>query len=452
MVRIDESLLERDRVRRDLRRLLKQSDFTGLFDPNIDALREAVNATGQEVVWALFDILLEGRKPEDSLAYILLKDLDHELSATRAMELLTYPRLKEPQRGRLRDIVASWSIDLWAEEVTEPIASAASPEAQRLVELLSQKNVTEEEAGLVWVWARQMILPEVRCRLLGPVFALETGGALAIAALELVEGESRVLTQVARLLGTRPEVEADQYLQDLETHSDLMVREEAEAARRHRKRHEQRDPRPTFHGARIYESQSTGMHVLSFGVETTPGHGMAVSVIVDSWDGGLVDCWGQNRLLLRDMNVVFSAAGRLLEREGKGRGLTGREAAGWLFAAEKLSRDRSRSLPPQWPIWRRLLRSVREPIPPPGDVVFGLVCLECREPIRRDTSEVPGPLVVGPIALCGVCLEKDRTCSRCGRPVSPRKSHAVTHPHSPHLAFFCDSCYAKKNSRASSTS
>jgi len=442
MAKIDDCLIRQRRVQEDLHALLHQADFTGIFDPDLEPLCEQVKASERDVVVALFNLLLEGERGTETLAYLLLKDLDSDLAAARARELLQYPRLTARQRQRLNDILTAWAFDLWAREVEGPVTHLDAPETQRLLGLLGQDSVEPEEVGLLWLWSTRMIVPSIRAALLESLMATRSPRALAAAWVELAEGEPEVLLRLTRALAKRPEVEAGELLQQLAEHPELAVRIEADQRLRARPALGTKDPRPIFQKAVLHESPSTGYHVVVFGARKPRGRCGVVSAILDSWDSGLVDCWGQNRLFPEDLDVVFLCGGRLAPASAP-KPLDGRKAAGWLVEGEELTRRRGDPIPVQWPIWRHLLRAVPDPVPP-RDVVFGLVCQQCRRPIRREDETGEIPLVLGTVAICPTCLAAPRPCAGCESPLQPRSAHAITHPESPRVDFYCDACYAKR--------
>lgn len=439
MANIDDFLIQRGRVQDALRSVLDSPDFTGLFDPNLEQIQELTSGSESEVVHALFNLMLEAEPKTETLAYILLKDLDSDLAAVRARELLHHPRLTDRQHTRLDNILKSWSYELWSREIEVPIEHFDAPEIQRLLTLVSQGSLEEEELGVLWVWATRMIVPPVRMAVLETLFADPSTLALAAAWVEAAEGDPEVIVRMPHWLAKRPEVEAGELLRHLSDHRDLGIRVEADQRLRARRTLGTTDPRPLFRKALIHESPSTGIHVVAYAAEGPSGGCRVVAGIVDSWDRGLVDCWAQNRLFPEDLDVVFLLPGRLVSPSTP-RELPSREAAGWLIEGEKLAARRGAELPIAWPVWRRFLRAATEPIAP-RDVVFGLVCQECRNPIRREENK-PIPLVLADLALCPDCLAAPGHCSNCNSPLPHRAAHAVTHPESHRIDFYCDSCHA----------
>lgn len=179
-------------------------------------------------------------------------------------------------------------------------------------------------------------------------------------------------------------------------------------------------PPPIYETCYCLATPEHGLASLLYAVRDRRNRIKFCSILIDCWNKGISDCWGNVGLPPAKFDEVISD----FIHEAAGFGISGDEtfqeiprdyALYLIHEGLKLGQARRGQLPVEFRIWERLFRYETFRFDPASSLMkFGLTCSNCDQPVyanrRRSNLFVKDSLVV-----CRKCLTLQRTCENCGR-------------------------------------
>lgn len=414
--RVDDTLVRSYEVRQQILKTISAHQAGGLTVEDSRALAADIQQQGAPAIQAVIDCLFDDPNVQ-RIALMLLTEIDDPVLIEKIQAMLQRPHLPEQVRAALLAVEALHG------DVSRPEEDLAPPpdvSVDSLLELYEGflEGLEMEELAVMWGENFADEAAEDRLALLELLMQSAHPKMLGVARLEIAKGDIKILQFLAEHLGQYEDPLAARLLEDMLVHPDLVVRTLAEQSLVQLKRrsvsraerwHEKVPARPRFYRAHLAADERTGHYSLVYAVKMPDDTIKFFVVLLERWDRGIVDCWGNARCtpeqfaeLLRSMTADFADLRQ--KRITKGTALT------YLERAMELNVRRNHPLPLELSVWMHLIENQRFRSDP--DVpAFGVDCSYCRNPIR--TGPRTPPLVLDDLVVCPKCSKRKLKCPVC---------------------------------------
>jgi hypothetical protein len=455
MVKIDDTLIQRNAKRQNLQNLLKSFIQKGCPFENLPVLKEQIDLKDKNTPSLLLDIMMEEEGETSNLALFLLSEYTTPKVARSAEKLLNSPNISDLHRSRLAAFLL-----LHQESKQILLESRKSDEfIKKSLYFLDAfwKQIDPLDVGRIWLEDYHKLPARDKIPLLKALFSTGSACYLPIYSIELGSPQVSISRFVASELKNVDHENTIIMLKSFPEMRDTATRLSMEDSIRilQEKRQNGRlepcrpDSIPAFYKAYVAEEESAGFLSVIFAKKLLNGPIRFSFTLIDRWDKGILSCYAD----LVDKEDDFHQIVELLNQQSgmiHYKDVT-REYAAWILRkAETLTIEREYSLPPEHLFCRCLLweeaRSSRN-----YGVRFGLQCCECGEPIRMNKKE-NNTWLIGDLALCPECIRKKKRCENCGAPVIPENAYALARADVDHITIICEKCYRKARKRTKKSS
>jgi hypothetical protein len=191
-----------------------------------------------------------------------------------------------------------------------------------------------------------------------------------------------------------------------------------------------------------------GQFGVVYAVKSEAGLIKFCSVLIDSWDRGVVDCWGDVGKKEKEFVSIVGALDKEIEQFSY-REVDSNYALHLLREGVRLATKRGYQLPNEFRVWQPLIEEQPYRARSYG-ITFGLECLQCGKWIRFEHKK-ESVWVLGEVALCAACVSQKSKCEHCGGRLTVTESYALVTPSSDHVEVICKRCYnrtKKKKARS----
>lgn len=448
MAKIDDSLVQRYALREKIltalcQHLQKTKPQTG---DALQRLKRHLLRTSSRAPEMLLEIMLTERKSESNLALLLLEQMESAAVKRRMQELFRDPKLTERQRAKLATLKA---LQEEQEETSLGEISVHDSVIGNLLEIteLIWSNLEDEEIGLLWLEDYFHLPIEEKWALVR--FFLDRGERfyLPIIRLELATQDSEGVKYILEKLRNFVYPETVILLEQWAEHSEVAVRLCAQSVvatvrKALRKRQQEISARPaySFYKAYVGEDALAGQFGVVYAVRSDAGFIKFCSVLIDTWDRGIVDCWGDVGKKAKEFASIVRALDKEIEQFSYEK-VESKYALYLLHEGMRLATKRGYALPNEFRVWQPLIE--QQPYRPCNyGVTFGLECLECGQWIRFE-QEKESVWVFGQVALCAVCVGKKSECEHCGGRLTVAEAYALVNPSSDHVEVICKRCFSR---------
>jgi hypothetical protein len=452
VAKIDDSLVERHALREKIltalcQHLEKTQPQTG---ETLERLKRRLMRTSSKAPELLLDIMLTERKAESNLALLLLEQIESAAVKRRLQELLRDPKLTERQRAKLATLKA-----LQEEQEEETIGKLGLHDGVigNLLEIteLVWSHLEDEEIGLLWLEDYFHLPIEEKWGLVR--FFLERGKRfyLPIISLELTTHDTEGIKYILEKLRNFVYPETVALLEKWIEHSDVAVRFCAQSVlarvrKALRKQQQEVSARPKyfFYKAFVGEDALAGEFGVVYAVRSDTGRIKFCSVLIDSWDRGITDCWGDVGKKPKEFESTVRALDKKIEQFSY-QEVDGNYGLYLMHEGVRLAERRGYPLPNEFRVWQPLIE--QQPYRPRNyGITFGLECLQCGKWIRFE-HEKESVWVFGQVALCASCVSQKSQCEQCGSPLIVTESYALVSPSSDHVDVICKRCFSRMKRR-----
>lgn len=421
--RIDDHLIERHETRLKLEQLLDTVTDTEDLSPNdIRILRRKARKAGPDVLRQLVEIYAGETSTRADVAFLVLNDFPEPQLQPALMEALADPKLAQDTRVRL---LALGTFDPDREADMEYVFDVIGARPTELIQAFTAAvgdRVEPEELALMWLADFADLPRDERLSLIS--FFMDEGLPQFMPALE-IEAHSthwQVRGAIARGLRKFECREAMVLAQRLSHDRNPTVRYDAHATMDLLGKIE--NPEWQFAPPKFYEcwwspSPELGSATVLYIARDQRKRFKVCSLLLDTWNRGIVDVWGNLGLSMKDMQDLVAD----YENEAKNFGVTDMQLiqvdrAEVLFLIEqcvRLSDKRHRRMPPEFHVWERLFRHEEFTFDGSKSLFkFELKCSDCSSMILPNRLRT-NVFLDEQIALCRKCLLKERECSDCKR-------------------------------------
>lgn len=446
MAYIDNFLSRRHRITRDIVTLFQHTDKNLFLLPHLDYLQYELKASKKDMVGALVGMLAKSNSPESRIARLVLWQCRDPYVQESLEQLYRNCAASHSWYQPLKKLVERWCAPHWLQRLGAPAFDPADPALKDFEMHLAREGWEPEEVSEIWLEAADYFRPELRIMLLKNAAAHPSFQLTAVADMEILFHDPEVLSVLVGLLAECPESKAREQLEKLTESSSMPIRAEAQLALNRWKSREHSPtplpPPPREVEAWIADNAMTGMHSILYITEEPKDNYKLMYFEVDTWDHGLCACWGLPCLEAQDVPLVRRYMEAAVCKEPLAP-LEPAMARGWIRKGLELNYNRYKRTPLKWGVWQRQILLPTPYVVPP-EVIFGRHCMVCRRPIKRELDRETRSLVLGPIAVCSLCLRKRNHCDCCGKKQAIRKMRAIARPEVSQIDFFCESCYEKQ--------
>lgn len=412
MARVDDTLVQLHDLRQEVRNRLTSQSIEDMLIEEVRDFAGEIQEMGPLAIQSLFDLLFDPDPEFRRLIVIVLSEIDDPLVVEKIHRLLARPNLPEEVRLSLLAVEALHT------DTSDPEAAEAMLPDVPFDSLLDVaegfwENMELEEVSMMWCdnFAREE--REHRMSMLEALMATSHPKLLGIARIELGLGDLKIVQYLAEKLGDFDDPFATRMLNSLLSHNDLVVRTLAERSLMAQKERGAKPPatgqKDRFHLASMATDDSAGQFSVLYALRSPEGWIRFVVLLLDRWDRGVVDCWGNVRFdraqlkdLLATMNDDFG--GITHRRVTKGTALT------LIHEAMDLNERRNHPIPVEMYAWIHLIENERYKHDP-NVPQFGVDCSLCHKPLK--TSSTSMPWTIEDIAVCPRCTKKKILCPKC---------------------------------------
>jgi len=448
VAKIDDSLVQRYALREKILTALCQhlQKTKPQTRDALQRLKRRLLRTSSRAPEMLLEIMLTERKPESNLALLLLEQMESAAVKRRMQELFRDPKLTERQRAKLATLKA---LQEEQEETSLGEISVHDSVIGNLLEIteLIWSNLEDEEIGLLWLEDYFHLPIEEKWALVR--FFLDRGQRfyLPIIRLELATQDSEGVKYILEKLRNFVYPETVILLEQWAEHSEVAVRICAQSVlatvrKALRKRQDEISARPaySFYKAYVGEDALAGQFGVVYAVRSDAGFIKFCSVLIDTWDRGIVDCWGDVGKKAKEFASIVRALDKEIEQFSYEK-VESKYALYLLHEGMRLTTKRGYALPNEFRVWQPLIE--QQPYQPCNyGVTFGLACLECGNWIRFE-QEKESVWVLGQVALCATCVSQKSQCEHCGGRLVVAEAYALVNPSSDHVEVICKRCFSR---------
>jgi len=417
---IDDTLVQAHQLRERVRTLVESLEPETLTVEETREIGKRLAAEGPKALRALIDCLFDENEKTHRTALVLLSEIHDPSLLETIREILKRPQLPEKVR------VALLAVEALHQDEDEPDEDTGEPPDLSLQSLLQfaesfWEHLEMEEISLLWCENFASEPPDERLAMLEALMSSNNPKLLGIARLEMALGNEKILQFLAHNLRMFDSPKAVRLLEDLLGHPDLVVRTLAEESlaeiksRRGATAAKPDRPQRRFYRAHLASDNFSGHHSIVYAVKESDGLIKFLVALLDRWDRGVVDCWGNVRYspeefkdLLETMAEDF---GDLPQKR-----ITKQTALTYLHKAVDLNAHRNHPLPLEFYVWCHLFENERYR-PDPAVPEFGADCGVCHKPVRTG-PRLPPPWVFGDLVICDNCSKRTFRCPICGSRLS----------------------------------
>jgi hypothetical protein len=445
MGRIDDSLVKRHQLKETIVKELKGINASGLTSAELKKINRRLLRLSPRSPDILLEILVTSNELPGELIILLLDDMKNEKILRRVNEILENPRLAEKTRSHLITLKA-------LKEYTDKPQREVLGDKEAVNELLTAtetlwRQLENEEIASLWLEEYWQMEKKDKMMLLEVFLKRAEQFYLPVLRLEVENPDVEIVRQVARGLADFDHPVAGKLLRRLLDHKDMGVRLDAEYSLKQfeergriAERPEETPPQEHFYKALVGEDPHSGQYTVIYSTSAPDGSIKFMNVWIDSWDRGIVDCWGNIRYTPDQFSEMI-ATFNLRSDYVRHREVEKDYAVFLIRKALELTQQRGYHVPTELFVWWGMIEDV--PFDPKKyHVAFGLHCLECGEPIQTGKRR-PSIWVIGDgKALCPRCVRKKKQCSLCGEHIKDLASaFALVDAETGTISVMCKKCY-----------
>jgi hypothetical protein len=462
MGRIDDSLVKRHQLKETIVKELKGINASGLTSAELRKINRRLLRLTPRSPDILLEILVTSNELPGELIILLLDDMKNEKILRRVNEILENPRLADKTRSHLITLKA-------LKEYTDKPQRDLLGDKEAVNELLTAtetlwRQLEDEEIASLWLEEYWQMEKKDKMMLLEVFLKRAERFYLPVLRLEVENPDVEIVRQVARGLANFDYPLAGKLLRRLLDHKDMGVRLDAEYSlkqfeerERIAERPQEAPPQEQFYRALVGEDPRTGQYTVVYSTiapdlpgsvpgpeqdrdRQTGGSIKFMNVWIDSWDRGIIDCWGNIRYTpeqFSEMIVTFNQRDDYVRHHE-----VEKDYAVFLIRkALELTQQRGYRVPTELFVWWGMIEDV--PFDPKKyHVAFGLHCLECGEPIQTGKRRSSLWIIGDGKALCPRCVRKKKQCTLCGEHIKDLVSaFALVDAETGTISVMCKKCY-----------
>jgi len=456
--RVDDSLVQRHQARSKIEALLRRNMGQRFREKALASLANRILAVSPAAQAILLDMYLDNDNELGHMALLVLAETPQEETLRRVDEHLDRGHLS--QQDALRLMMVKTFIKDDPDQILQELSRHGDPN-EVLGRMAGEmwKKLEPEEAAMLWLEQYGALEPQDRIALLSLFLEAPCRGLLGVARIEARSDNADIQRLLAERLADFPYPETVPVLEQLCQSANMGVRLAAEHSLGALRSNlpdlfsaEQRGAsfgQGQFYEAYVARDPLSGQYSVIYSQKAADGSIGFCVALIDTWDQGLMDIWGNVGFSPREFHDLIESFGPASQTDDKDFRYEPAEkdfALQLLRGAEALSSLRGYELPTEMPLWSDLYAA--EPAPSgPSSVAFGLQCLECGAAIRRPRSaqEKNAPLIFGDFALCGACLKRKTCCAACGKKVKRADAAIVANLDSARADLFCRDCFERSD-------
>jgi hypothetical protein len=447
MGKIDDSLLKRFELKEKIINELKGMNAAALTTPELKRINKNLLQISPLSPELLLEILVGSNELPGELIILLLDEMKDKKILDKVNQLLNKPSLADSTRAQLITLKA-------LKEYGEKSAPQFTNKKDSVNDLLTAtemlwRELEDEEIGSLWLESYWQMDKNDKLVLLDIFLKRGERFYLPVLRLEAENSDVDIVRRVARGLANFGHPNAEKILQRLLQHNDMGVRLDAEYSLKQLKQKPNRPKKikgPTsrweFYKSFVGEDPGGGQHTVVYSTISPENDIKFMNVWIDSWDRGIVDCWGNIRYTtdqLAEMIRTFNQKDEFV----KHREVEKDYVVYLVRKALELTKNRDYKVPMEFFVWWGMMED--EPYDPDKyHVAFGLKCLECGSDIRLGKRRKSVWVFGDGKALCPRCIRTKKLCARCYTEIKdPSTAFVLLDKDSHEVSVVCKKCHEK---------
>jgi hypothetical protein len=456
MGKIDDSLVKRYELKETIINELKGVNVASLTAPEVVKINKRLLNLSSRSPEILLEILVTSRELPGELVILLLDEMKHKKILNRVNELLKNPSLPDKTRAQLITLKA-------LKEYGEKSAPESFNNKEAVGELLTAtemlwRELEDEEIGSLWLEGYWRMDRKDKKMLLEVFLKRGERFYLPVFRLEAESEDVEIVRQVARGLARFDDPLAAKILRRLMEHKDMGVRLDAEYSLKQYEAGRKKTPKPQviepsweFYKAFVGEDPRSGQYTVVYSAVSPKGDIKFMNVWIDSWDRGIVDCWGNIRYTPDQLSEMIRTFNQPRAEAGTGSGKDDyarhreveKDYAVFLIRKGlELTQNRGHKIPTELFVWWGMIED--EPYDPKEyHVAFGLNCVECGAEIRMGKRRHSMWVIGDGKAVCRRCIRKKKRCENCDAEIKDFSAAFVLfNAESSSVSVICSKCHS----------